>query len=91
MHPVPVKQFCLDNDIQFAHPPPANASKHGPESKSSSALSAESDPNWLRLVDGDEQGFDVGVVVSFGYMIPEEVLEQLPLGAINLHPSLLPR
>ncbi len=34
--------------------------------------------------------FDVGVVVSFGYMIPAEVLAQLPFGAVNLHPSLLP-
>ena len=36
-------------------------------------------------------GFDVGAVVSFGRLIPAAVLSALPQGAINLHPSLLPR
>lgn len=44
--------------------------------------------SWIPDDAGD---FDVGVVVSFGYMIPEDVLRRLPFGAINLHPSLLPR
>jgi len=46
------------------------------------------DSQWIPETAGD---FDIGVVVSFGYMIPEDVLKQLPHGAINLHPSLLPR
>ena len=36
-------------------------------------------------------GWDVGVVVSFGYFIPQRVIQHFPLGMINLHPSLLPR
>jgi methionyl-tRNA formyltransferase len=34
---------------------------------------------------------DVGVVVSFGYFMTENLLDRLRLGAINLHPSLLPK
>ena len=34
--------------------------------------------------------FDLGVVVSFGYFVPKPVLSSLRLGAINVHPSLLP-
>jgi methionyl-tRNA formyltransferase len=35
--------------------------------------------------------WDVGAVVSFGYFLPPRVLAALPLGAINMHPSKLPR
>lgn len=33
---------------------------------------------------------DVGVVVSFGYFMPPHVLDAMRLGAVNVHPSLLP-
>jgi methionyl-tRNA formyltransferase len=39
----------------------------------------------------DVAPFDVGVVVSFGYFLPSSILDPLKLGAINVHPSLLPR
>lgn len=35
--------------------------------------------------------FDVGVVVSFGCLIPEKLINKFPLGILNVHPSLLPR
>ena len=35
--------------------------------------------------------FDLAVVVSFGYFLPPRLLRRFPLGAVNLHPSLLPR
>ncbi|KAA0151798.1 hypothetical protein FNF31_06749 [Cafeteria roenbergensis] len=35
--------------------------------------------------------FDVGVVVSFGYMLPDALLDMCTAGAINVHPSALPR
>lgn len=37
------------------------------------------------------QGFDVGVVVSFGRMIPGPLIRHFPRGMLNVHPSLLPR
>ncbi|ENN73827.1 methionyl-tRNA formyltransferase, mitochondrial [Dendroctonus ponderosae] len=37
------------------------------------------------------QSFDLGIVVSFGYLIPEALINQFPRGMINVHGSLLPR
>lgn len=33
----------------------------------------------------------IGVVVDFGFKLPDAVLQHFPLGIINVHPSLLPR
>lgn len=35
--------------------------------------------------------FDVGVVVSFGHLIPHKVINMFPYAILNVHPSLLPR
>ncbi|OQR96875.1 methionyl-tRNA formyltransferase [Achlya hypogyna] len=43
---------------------------------------------WPMPVDKD---FDVGVVVSFGYFIHPHMLAHVKHGAINMHPSLLPK
>jgi methionyl-tRNA formyltransferase len=34
---------------------------------------------------------DIAVVVSFGHFLPPSLIDSFPLGAINLHPSLLPK
>ena len=36
-------------------------------------------------------GFDLAVVASFPHRIPDDYLSQFSMGAINMHPSLLPR
>ena len=36
-------------------------------------------------------GADAAVVVAYGLILPKPVLDALPLGAFNLHASLLPR
>jgi len=36
-------------------------------------------------------GYEIGVVASFGYFVPEHLLSMLTRGAINVHPSLLPK
>ena len=33
---------------------------------------------------------EVGVLVSYGKIIPESIIEAFPKGIINIHPSLLP-
>ena len=48
-------------------------------------------PGFWGALQGFLGGYDLGVVVSFGYMLPAALLAGLPLGAINLHPSALPR
>ncbi|RUS33623.1 formyl transferase [Jimgerdemannia flammicorona] len=41
--------------------------------------------------DLSSTGFDLGVVVSFGYFLPPHILHAFPKGVINVHPSLLPK
>ncbi|XP_010875735.1 methionyl-tRNA formyltransferase, mitochondrial [Esox lucius] len=38
-----------------------------------------------------QRRFDVGVVVSFGCLLREGLINQFPFGILNVHPSLLPR
>ena len=38
-----------------------------------------------------QQQFDLGVVASFGKLVPRSIIESFPLGMINVHGSLLPR
>ncbi|XP_077376481.1 methionyl-tRNA formyltransferase, mitochondrial isoform X5 [Festucalex cinctus] len=41
---------------------------------------------------GDVGGrFDVGVVISFGCLLHQSLIEKFPYGILNVHPSLLPR
>lgn len=35
--------------------------------------------------------YDVGVVVSFGHLIPKRIIDLFPYGILNVHPSILPR
>lgn len=37
------------------------------------------------------QNFDLGVVVSFGHLIPEALISSFRLGMLNVHASLLPK
>lgn len=36
-------------------------------------------------------GFHIGVVVSFGHLIPSSIIKSFPLGMLNVHASLLPK
>jgi len=44
---------------------------------------------WPPNIQQDE--FDLGVVASFGHLIPSKVISKFPLGMINVHGSLLPK
>ncbi|EDO28920.1 predicted protein [Nematostella vectensis] len=35
--------------------------------------------------------YDIGVVASFGYLIPNNVIDLCPSGMVNIHPSILPK
>lgn len=43
------------------------------------------DPRWT------PKGWDLGVVASFGQLIPEEIIRAFPYGILCIHPSILPR
>uniref|UniRef100_UPI00398EBD8B methionyl-tRNA formyltransferase, mitochondrial n=1 Tax=Pristiophorus japonicus TaxID=55135 RepID=UPI00398EBD8B len=45
--------------------------------------------DWPHLALCDH--FDVGIVVSFGSLLSDSLIQQFPYGILNLHPSLLPR
>uniref|UniRef100_T1IXA0 methionyl-tRNA formyltransferase n=1 Tax=Strigamia maritima TaxID=126957 RepID=T1IXA0_STRMM len=45
--------------------------------------------NWP--IDVPKGKYDVGVVASFGHLIPETTISAFPWGMINVHASLLPR
>ncbi|CDS03004.1 hypothetical protein LRAMOSA00406 [Lichtheimia ramosa] len=38
-----------------------------------------------------DRGYDLGVVVSFGYFVPAPIIHGFKHGALNVHPSLLPK
>ena len=38
-----------------------------------------------------DEGFDIGVVASFGHLIPKKIIDAFPEGILNVHGSLLPR
>ncbi|KAI8929834.1 formyl transferase [Entophlyctis helioformis] len=46
---------------------------------------------WQAPLQPSGAPFDVAAVVSFGYFLPRRIIESFPCGAINVHPSLLPR
>jgi methionyl-tRNA formyltransferase len=52
-------------------------------------------PTTLRSADAEGiargHGADVAVIVAYGLILPKAILEAWPLGAFNLHASLLPR
>jgi methionyl-tRNA formyltransferase len=43
----------------------------------------------IKKIINDYQG-DLAVLVAYGKLIPEEIINFFPLGIVNLHPSLLP-
>ncbi|XP_017780867.1 PREDICTED: methionyl-tRNA formyltransferase, mitochondrial isoform X2 [Nicrophorus vespilloides] len=44
--------------------------------------------NWPEFPRGV---FDIGLIVSFGHLIPKDVINSFPMGMLNVHASLLPR
>jgi methionyl-tRNA formyltransferase len=52
-------------------------------------------PATLRTTDAEDamraHSADLAVVVAYGLILPKPILEAFPLGAFNLHASLLPR
>ncbi|CAG5118427.1 unnamed protein product [Candidula unifasciata] len=46
---------------------------------------------WPNVELGKRHHYDVGVLASFGHLIPKRIVEAFPYGILNVHPSLLPR
>ncbi|CAF0943009.1 unnamed protein product [Adineta ricciae] len=48
-------------------------------------------PELDALLSKSSTQFDLGILASFGQLLPKRLIESFPLGIINVHPSLLPR
>ena len=35
--------------------------------------------------------YDIGIIASFGYLVPNSIISKFKYGVINIHPSLLPK
>ncbi|KAN0035663.1 hypothetical protein ACTA71_004947 [Dictyostelium dimigraforme] len=76
-----VEEYAIENGLKITYPDPINGMKGFQVPK---ITTGESE-------DGNEELFDLAVVVSFGHFIPKSVLSRFKYGGINMHPSLLPR
>lgn len=51
--------------------------------------------NGIKVYDGPIKKYkpnaDLGVLVAYGEIIPQELIDSFPLGILNIHPSLLPK
>ncbi|KAL1462773.1 hypothetical protein WDU94_014581 [Cyamophila willieti] len=47
--------------------------------------------HWPIGTDLLKDNYDIGIVVSFGHLIPSKIINAFPLGMINVHGSILPR
>jgi len=68
----------------------AVAEHHGITCYDAPAKQKEPFSKWILPKDFDQK-YDIGVVVSFGYFLPKELIRGFKCGAINLHPSILPK
>ncbi|MEA3099639.1 methionyl-tRNA formyltransferase [Caballeronia mineralivorans] len=75
----PVKRFAVEHGLPVAQP--SSLRRHGkyPEEAAAAIERLKTTPH------------DVMVVAAYGLILPQEVLDIPPLGAINIHGSLLPR
>eukprot|EP00941_MAST-03F_sp_MAST-3F-sp1_P002132 g2132.t1 len=79
LEPCPTKIFCKDVGIPFHAIPGGGKKNQTPHSQ------------WYEPLLPIARTFDVAVVVSFGYFLPPSLLESFRDGAVNMHPSLLPK
>ncbi|ORX99581.1 Methionyl-tRNA formyltransferase [Basidiobolus meristosporus CBS 931.73] len=71
----PLKIYAEEEGLSVFHPPPKTM-------KGWEMPKPTQDPTG---------SFDLGVVVSFGYFLPSRILRSFTKGAVNVHPSLLPK
>jgi len=79
-------------------PPPQRPYPLEREARALGLATVHAPPRAVRRADRDWSpvlaacaACDLGVVYSFGYLLPAPLVRSFALGALNLHPSLLPR
>ncbi|KAM9965842.1 hypothetical protein ACTFIR_006021 [Dictyostelium discoideum] len=76
-----VEEYAIENGLKITYPDAINGMKGFQVPKITTGESEQ----------GNDELFDLAVVVSFGHFIPKSVLSKFKYGGINMHPSLLPR
>ena len=79
LHPSAVKQFALEHGMSVAQPHSLRLDGKYPQEAAAAKLAI------------DAARADVMVVAAYGLILPQWVLDQPPLGCLNIHASLLPR
>ncbi|MDR5832587.1 methionyl-tRNA formyltransferase [Caballeronia sp. LZ034LL] len=75
----PVKRFAVEHDLAVAQPASLRRAGKYPQEAAEAIDLLKATPH------------DVMVVAAYGLILPQEVLDIAPRGAINIHASLLPR
>ncbi|MFM0323868.1 methionyl-tRNA formyltransferase [Caballeronia glebae] len=75
----PVKRFAVEHGLQVAQPTSLRRDGKYPQEATQAIELLKATPH------------DVMVVAAYGLILPQEVLDIPPRGAINIHASLLPR
>ncbi|SAK41326.1 methionyl-tRNA formyltransferase [Caballeronia calidae] len=75
----PVKRFAVEHGLQVAQPTSLRRAGKYPQEAAEAIDLLKATPH------------DVMVVAAYGLILPQEVLDIPPRGAINIHASLLPR
>ncbi|CAL1538477.1 unnamed protein product [Lymnaea stagnalis] len=78
---------CLVDTLHIVHP---RTKKQTPIIKYAAMFNL-SGHEWPMTQFKNENFYDVGVLASFGHLIPRKIIEAFPYGILNVHPSLLPR
>ena len=76
----PIHDYCQKNKLIY-HEPLTSKSKEMHTSQ------------WTEFIEKNliEKPFDLGIACSFGYMIPNNLIDKCSMGIIIIHPSLLPK
>lgn len=76
----PIHDYCKKNNLTI-HEPLTSKSKEDIQNQ------------WFEFSEKNlkEQSFDLGIACSFGYMIPDKVIDRFKDGIVIIHPSLLPK
>ena len=74
-----VEQYCRNNDI------PCDTPIHKGDKKTRT----EQWNNYYDIIQG--KGYNLGVICSYGFMIPSKIIRCFEEGMIVVHPSLLPK
>lgn len=85
-----LKKFAIKENFKFYEAPPVSLRNWLVNDFDIVSFSMNSIFDQLPL-SNEGNFFDIGIVASFGYYLPNKILKEFKLGTFNIHPSLLPK